>query len=213
MADERFKNLAHSLASFLPGLAASIDVVEERLRVHGLQDDRDLRRTLTAMRSGASDLERLTEALAAMGASGEAQCDIREVVNAVLAVHEERLLRNNIGLRAVLPESDVSTLVRVPFAVCFMALDNLIRNSTEAIVASGKIEVIVERENRRVACRVQDDGPGLAGIKPEGGAVAGKMKGGTGLRSSRESLEEYAAQLEVSNPGPGGTVFTVLLPC
>jgi signal transduction histidine kinase len=94
---------------------------------------------------------------------------------------------------------------------------NLIDNALDAVLPSGRVDVVVAREGQRVAVRVIDDGPG---IPPE---VVGRMfepffttkpvgKGtGLGLDIVRRLLAHNDARIDVDSK-PGHTQFTVSLP-
>lgn len=98
------------------------------------------------------------------------------------------------------------------------ALENLIKNGLDALAGSGgTIRISVGRESeRRVAIRIQDDGPGVSpSVRStlfEPGVTTKKGGWGVGLSLARRIVEDvHRGRLTLDPSGPGAT-FVVELP-
>jgi signal transduction histidine kinase len=98
------------------------------------------------------------------------------------------------------------------------ALENLVKNALDALAGSGgTIHLWAERDSpRRVAVRVQDDGPGVAtavrGTIFEPGVTTKKGGWGVGLSLSRRIVEDVHHGRLLLAPSERGALFVATLP-
>jgi signal transduction histidine kinase len=107
--------------------------------------------------------------------------------------------------------------VRIDAMMLRRALDNLVRNATQAIpLREGRIEVRVQREGQNAVIEVADDGPGIA---PDQRArvfdpyFTTKREGtGLGLAIVKKVVLEHGGEVSASASDLGGAAFIVRLP-
>jgi signal transduction histidine kinase len=95
-------------------------------------------------------------------------------------------------------------------------LANLVRNATEAVGASGNVEIRTVGRNREVAVEIDDSGPGI----PAGEAekifepfyTTRKTGTGLGLAVVRSIAEAHGGEVKATPSPLGGARFTVTLP-
>ena len=96
-------------------------------------------------------------------------------------------------------------------------IDNLIRNSMEAIDKNGKLIVSTEKNNQYGIIRISDDGPGIppdvAETLFEPFVTSGKQKGtGLGLAVVNKVIEEHGGKITVESKQGDGACFRISLP-
>ncbi len=96
-------------------------------------------------------------------------------------------------------------------------IDNLIRNSLEAIDKNGKVTVSTEKNGKYGTIRISDDGPGIplkvADTLFEPFVSSGKEKGtGLGLAVVHKVIEEHGGEISVENNEGRGASFNISLP-
>jgi signal transduction histidine kinase len=100
----------------------------------------------------------------------------------------------------------------------YRVLLNLVRNAREAIgERPGRIGVVAEAREGEVELRVVDDGPGVpAAVEPRlfesFGGTSKDGGSGLGLAICREIVRAHGGEIELTETGPEGTVFTIRLP-
>jgi signal transduction histidine kinase len=111
--------------------------------------------------------------------------------------------------------------VRIDAMMLRRAVDNLVRNSVQAISAdpgrnAGRVRVRALREPRHALLQVDDDGPGVA---PDGRArvfdpyYTTKSEGtGLGLAIVKKVVLEHGGEIDCAESELGGALFTIRLP-
>lgn len=130
--------------------------------------------------------------------------DELEMVREYLAIEEARFpdrLRYTIDASADALETPVPPLILQPL------VENAVRHGVSRTSTAGRIVVQAVVENSSLLLSVSDDGPGIETTAPDGH--------GTGLRNTRERLEELYGEngrLDLQRRAMGGTVVTVTIP-
>jgi two-component system, NtrC family, sensor kinase len=142
--------------------------------------------------------------------------DVRDLVDATIALHEDLFEPKNIQLqRGAIP----SIRVRGNFHDLQQVLTNILLNARDAVSDGGHISIHAAEENGQAVIRIRDDGPGIA---PD---IAGRLfeplvttkrgQGGTGLglAISRRIVNASDGDITVTSRPGEGAEFSVSLPC
>lgn len=130
--------------------------------------------------------------------------DELDMVREYLAIEQARFpdrLRYTIDASAEAMETFVPPLILQPL------VENAVRHGVSRASTAGKIDVSAAVNNGTLSLTVRDDGPGIRNDSP--------IPGGTGLRNTRERLEELygtGGRLDVRRDGAIGTVATLTIP-
>jgi two-component system LytT family sensor kinase len=130
--------------------------------------------------------------------------DELDMVREYLAIEQARFpdrLRYTIDASAEAMETMVPPLILQPL------VENAVRHGVSRVSTAGRIDVRALVDNGSLSLMVSDDGPGFRQEAWE--------NGGTGLRNTRERLEELygtRGHLDVRRSGVVGTVATVVIP-
>ncbi|WP_424933551.1 sensor histidine kinase [Amaricoccus macauensis] len=138
----------------------------------------------------------------------------------VCEVVENERQTTNTRLVEIRSEVSPDVMVRADAEQLFRVLSNLIRNSAQAIAASGQagsVRVEASQQDGRTFIRVADTGPGLPPkardnlFKPfQGGARQGGN--GLGLVIADEIIRGHGGTLALEVSDENGTVFAISLP-
>ena len=204
--------ITHQLSNFASGMSGSVEILDEATRLGKMHADDDTKRTIRAMKESTTRLQQLLEPLSTMTVVDERRpCDLQEAIREAEKLHSFSLREKDIVLKR--PPNEQSMLIDIPFYVATLALANLITNSLDAIGRTGTIEITTEDTRDVLVCHVKDDGPGLPISNPfDLGVTTKERSGGWGLYLTRRSLRENQSEIQVTDPGPGGTVFTLRFP-
>ena len=175
-------------------------------------------KTVAALRRAVN----LCESTLAFGRAEEAppvlnRCVLSNIVDDVLAA--ERLAAADTCVKLV-SEVPASLMVTCDGEHMYRALQNLVRNARQAIMASrktGRITVRAREDDTVLCIGVEDDGPGLPPkarehlFQPFQG---GTRKGGAGLglAISAELVRGHGGRLELARTGQDGSLFLLSLP-
>ncbi|HEX6315037.1 MAG TPA: histidine kinase [Gemmatimonadaceae bacterium] len=130
--------------------------------------------------------------------------DELETVREYLAIEQARFpdrLRYTIDASTEALETLVPPLILQPL------VENAVRHGVSRASTAGRIDVRASVDNGSLSLVVSDDGPGFRQEASE--------NGGTGLRNTRERLEELYGRhghLDIRRRGAIGTVATVVIP-
>jgi signal transduction histidine kinase len=141
--------------------------------------------------------------------------DLVGVVRRALALVEGRARRQNVGLRAELPEGPLYLLID-PEQI-HQVLVNLLLNALDALPRGGTVAVrIVRPTSEPVEVEVRDTGPGIAPrirerlFEP---FVSSKENGlGLGLSICKRLVEAHGGGIRGENGAEGGALFAFTLP-
>ena len=210
-------SVAHSVKNMLAGLRGGAYMVEqgalqknERLSEQGLEM---LNRNIKQVKSFVSDLLTLSKPREPEVSLVNAHNLMQEAVEIMKSDAESQ------GVRFSMSGHDQGLMVEVEKKALLDALMNLLSNAIDAasLVTSGFAKAAVERMNRTVIFKVEDNGPGLekeAKEKLFTGFFSTKGAAGTGLGLMvvKKTAEEHGGGIEYSAPPEGGAVFKIVLP-
>lgn len=130
--------------------------------------------------------------------------DELDMVREYLAIEQARFpdrLRYTIDASPEAMETPVPPLILQPL------VENAVRHGVSRASTAGRIDVNATVNNGTLSLTVRDDGPGIETVL--------SSNGGTGLRNTRERIEElygFGGRLDVRRDGPVGTVATLTIP-
>jgi sensor histidine kinase YesM len=151
-----------------------------------------------------SDLLRMT--LENAGAQEVSLKEEMEFLEGYLEIEQIRF-RDRLRVRVDI-EADVLD-AHVPSFILQPLVENAIRHGIAPKLNSGKIEIIVRRENKMLRLEVRDNG---AGLESNGG---GLLKEGIGLTNTRGRLAQLYGKnhhFQVRNVSGGGVLATIIIP-
>ncbi len=116
----------------------------------------------------------------------------------------------------------IKTYSDIPEILCYpdelnQVWINLIHNAADAMNGKGRLEIAVSAQNRQIAVRITDSGPGIPEsitdriFEPFFTTKAPGEGSGLGLDIVRKIIDRHQGRTEVQSQ-PGKTVFTVFLP-
>jgi signal transduction histidine kinase len=166
-------------------------------------------------RSGRTDeADALLDRLGALfqrvqSTSTQAEVPLEEELDMVRQYLEIEQARHRDRLTAEIEATPEARRCLVPPLLLQPLVENSIRHGISAASSAGRVEVRARIEGDRLLIDVRDDGPGTSGAN---GASAGS---GTGLRNTRERLEQLyggGAALTAGSGDEGGFLVEVYLP-
>jgi two-component system sensor kinase FixL len=168
-------------------------------------------------RRAAEVVQRLRK-LVRSGSVSKARHEIDQIIKNILLLFDFELKRAKADLIYV-PSEQVQELY-VDEIHIQQIIVNLVKNSLDAIVLAGqpdgRIEIRVDRSATDILISVTDNGPGVAqqhrGSLFEPFFTTKPAGVGLGLSICRNIAEAHGGSLRHSEPGDGGSRFTLLLP-
>ncbi|MDT7688108.1 MAG: two-component system, LytTR family, sensor kinase [Acidobacteriota bacterium] len=143
--------------------------------------------------------------------SGAAEVSLQKELEFLTCYLEIERVRFNDRLTTSLEVEPGALDIPVPNLILQPIVENALRHGIAQSSAPGRVEISAKRENGSLRIRVQDNGPGLAGVtRPHMG-----LKEGVGLSNTRARLEQlYGAshRFELSNAPGGGLLVTLVIP-
>lgn len=208
--------MTHQLANFMRGFSSSVLNLEEALQTKRLQTDDITALSIREMSGSVRKLSDLLKPLTSMTIMNQRRpCNLREVIDHAYELHRFLFQQKQTSF-TVQGLDDQPVLIDIPYDVATLALANLISNSLDAIEADGSIEIQVQtdRNGGMVRCHVIDNGRGVPDLVRSSdpfrlGVTSRDGSGGWGLYLTKRSLMENQANVEMTKPGPGGTIFTL----
>lgn len=173
----------------------------------------DIEADILDMRRSAERLHGLADAVLKPSAmDGRLVYPLSELVHEVHNLYAPILKQRRIDFLEEVPRTlEVAT----PSYAVHLALVSLISNSIDAIKEDGRIRVVARPPlDGFVDCDVIDSGPGIQLPDPQVVFDLGqstKGSGGMGLFMVRQLLEAVGAKIQLTNPTPGQTTFTIHL--
>ena len=142
--------------------------------------------------------------------------DVNALLEAVLEQHQCRLVKSGIVLSTRLAADN--PMLQAAFAPLSQALGSVVTNALEAMPDGGRLSVSTENKDngRLIVMTIVDDGPGMSketlqnapkpffSTKPSGT--------GLGLPLTRQIIERFGGQLELSSEVARGLTVTVSVP-
>jgi len=165
------------------------------------------------------DLERLqtiTERFSRIGSTPNLErMDLRESVRRAVAYLDGRIGGN---ARIELTEGTVALPVMLNQALFEWVVENLTKNSVDAMGGEGTLRVVLSKLGRQAVCDVIDTGKGISATQHlsvfQPGITTRKRGWGLGLALARRIVEKYhKGRIFVQKSEPGkGTTMRILLP-
>lgn len=209
--------MTHQLVNFVRGFSGSILNLEEALQTGRLQTDNLTAQGIQELSGSVQKLSDLLKPLTSITTMNQRRpCNLQEVVNHAYELHKFLFRQKRVSFTVRGLNDNTLVHVNIPYDVATLALGNLISNSLDAIDADGSIEIDVQtyREGGMVRCHVIDDGRGVPEMVRSSdpfrlGVTSKDGSGGWGLYLTKRALLENQANVELTKPGPGGTIFTL----
>jgi len=217
-ADEQrrrlMSDLGHELRTPLAVIRGEIEAVIDGVRDGGAEHMASLLDEVEVLERLIEDLRVLTLSEAGKLPLQVEPTDLVGVVEEVAASYRQTAAQS--GIDVVVEGPSRSPAVSMDPVRIRQALANLVVNSIRAMPNGGRITFEVTVEDDRVAVRVVDDGPGIAG-QPEdafGRFVKSEDSPGSGLGLSiaRGLVRAHDGDLAITASGPEGTTAQMWLP-
>jgi PAS domain S-box-containing protein len=204
---------AHEVGNPLNSMLLQLQVLQRR--VARPDPDKPIAPKINLLLAEVRRLSALLDDFRSLRDPNEFQVEPTDVAGVVRDV--SCLLSAGASARSVEVECEVDE--QLPRVLCSanklkQVLINLCKNGMEAMPGGGKLRLTAHPECNRVCIEVIDQGPGI----PEGVDVFApfattKCRGtGLGLPLARDIVNAHAGDLRYVS-APGGTTFTVSLPC
>jgi signal transduction histidine kinase len=206
--------LIHQVTNMVKGMQGPISTLVDAFTVGKLQCEGEIGRLIALMSKSAKQLLELISPITNITKlDTHRPCRVLEAAVHAKSLFDMPLRQREIELKIMVdPEIEID----LPFHVAGFALANLVTNAIDALNGKGTIEIHAEDAGDVVYCHVSDDGPGVpASIRDrifELGITTKQGSGGWGLYLVYRSLGENRCRIDLTNPGPGGTRFTIRFP-
>lgn len=201
------KETAHQLGTPISSMMAWTEVLKE-----SYPDDE----LIPEMEKDVRRLQRIAERFSKIGSAPElVPTSINEVLQRVVEYMERRTSKK-VVIQSLLPLEPV--IVNMNASLFEWVIENLCKNAVDAMEGSGRITIMMQREDNRLAIEVSDTGKGIARrnlqtvFKP--GYTTKKRGWGLGLSLAKRIIEEYHhGKIYVLRSEVGvGTTFKIEVP-
>jgi nitrogen fixation/metabolism regulation signal transduction histidine kinase len=217
------RRLAHEIKNPLTPIQLAVQEVQRSYRGDDAAYRKRLDDALAIVEEEVATLRRLVSEFSAFAKLPQASLEpadlnefVRELGRSLQTVAEELEGRASVSVECIAAENALP--VRIDAMMLKRAVDNLVRNSVQALAAGGRGRVRVRTERARgyALLQVADDGPGVA---PEDRSrvfdpyYTTKVDGtGLGLAIVKKVVLEHAGEIECGPSELGGAMFTIRLP-
>ncbi len=143
-------------------------------------------------------------------------CSIKEIINTV--VSQIDYLKENKKIQIIKTFASRLPKINVDKEQIKDVISNIINNSIQAILKSGKIEITAYRKDNFIAVEISDNGVGIASenlnkiFKPFFSTKEYGKGTGLGLAFAKRVVGEHEGDIEVVAKKEKGTTFKILLP-
>jgi signal transduction histidine kinase len=204
----------HQLSNMIQGQTITIGNLLDAVALKKLVADEKIVRRIHTMQEAAQDMQELFRSFDRITKiDKDRPCQLRDAV-----LHAFKLFRVSLDHRQIKYEMQVSEniTIDVPLNVAALALANLVGNAKDAVSVGGEIKIEAEMNGEFALCRVRDNGNGMPNelrkIIFEPKDSPREAGSGLGLYLTYHSLMENRSNIELTETGPTGTVFTVKFP-
>ncbi|MBI2966666.1 MAG: HAMP domain-containing histidine kinase [Bacteroidetes bacterium] len=200
------KETAHQLGTPVSSLLAWADLLREKGENPALLEE---------MRKDIVRLESITERFSKIGSPPDLEHTPvnQSVTNAVRYITSRT--SESARFDVSVPDSPVMALLHPPLFE--WVLENLLRNSVDAINGKGNISIVVSEDTQNIYIDISDDGKGIPSSKHKTifkpGYTTKERGWGLGLSLSKRIIEEYhKGKIFVKHSEPGkGTAIRIML--
>lgn len=213
--------LLHELGKLVKGITAPLSTIIKAYKAKQLEvKEPIIGETIMSLDEHfvavSNYLDDIDEIRGTTNVDNQRPCRLVDVVGKLKKLHSQMLKQSNTQLDIRVPEELV---VDVSFDVAYLALSTLIENAEDVLkqrADGGIIRIEADYQGEGIECHVWDNGPGVPPpFIPRLFRVGGTTKqgsGGWGLYLIKNNLELNRSKVELTDPGPGGTRFTISFP-
>lgn len=220
--------IIHQLVNMTRDQMSASSTLRASLRMGTLQTENErLKRIIYNMSESGRSMLELTQSITNITKVDDTRpCNLAKAVEHARELFNISIAQNGIAFKF---QVDPNLMIDVPYYVAALALANLVSNAKDALKAGAKgidqhnrrIEVSAEEtqdENGNVwiHCYVMDTGPGVPEAIREKifhlGFSTNQNSGGWGLYLVKRALRENGGNIELLDPGPNTTTFSIRFP-
>jgi len=207
------KETAHQLGTPISSLLAWHEVLKLQAEESG---DPFQQQITTEVGRDLERLQTITERFSRIGSTPSLEnADFRASVRKAVAYLDGRIGNNT---RIELEEGPAALTVLLNQALFEWVIENLTKNSVDAMGGQGTIQIVLGRQGRQAVCDIIDTGKGIPSTQHlsvfQPGITTRKRGWGLGLALARRIVEKYhKGRIFVHRSEPGkGTCMRILLP-
>jgi nitrogen fixation/metabolism regulation signal transduction histidine kinase len=220
------RRLAHEIKNPLTPIQLAVQEVHRSYRGDDPVYRERLGDALAIVEEEVATLRRLVSEFSAFAKLPQARLEpadlnefVRELGRSLQGVAEELEGKASVSVECIAASSALP--VRIDAMMLKRAVDNLVRNSVQAVAAAGPgvrghVRVRAERAGGFALLQVADDGPGVAAehrARVFDPYYTTKIEGtGLGLAIVKKVVLEHAGEIECGPSELGGAMFTIRLP-
>lgn len=221
---KKMEFIAHQIinaARDLMSASTTLDISRQMGKLN--TEDEVLIRLLCSMKVSTENLLRLTNWIRNFDEMDKhRQCQLKDAVQYAYSLCSVSIAEGDIEfMNEINPDLDL--IVDITFSDASLLLATLVSNAKDAVNKLGPhesgqrfIRVAAEDQTDFVICRVIDGGTGVEEEYRDKLFVPGfttkPRHDGKGLSMAAEVLEKNGGTIELTDPGPGTTTFTVIFP-
>lgn len=218
MVGQMASKVAHEIRNPLSSISLNSELLLDELETFKNADTQEARELLLSIASEIDRLVNLTEEYLNFSRLPRPKLqpvDVNDLVNELALFFSEELAQKHIRISTSLNRDLPS--IHIDKAQLRRALINLIRNSKEAIPATGG-DIILSTEwvDSKVVITVKDTGEGISeqAMKSIFNPFFSTKSFGTGLGLplARQIIEDHGGQIACQSKVGQGTIFTIMLP-
>ena len=209
--------LAHEIRNPLSTIGLNLQLVKEEFEGAETVRDKRTHKRISVVQEEVKRLQAILEEFLRFVRSPEVRAqpgDLNQLLQSLVDFMAPEMAGRGIALR-YFPEH-AAVVAPIDRDQLRAALLNLLRNAQDACREGDQVLVSVRLEEREVAVRVTDTGPGMSpevrqrAFQPY---FSTKQSGsGLGLPTARRIVEEHGGRIELTSEVGKGTQFTIHLP-
>jgi two-component system sensor histidine kinase HydH len=208
--------LAAGVAHEIRNPLNAINIITQRLQYEYDIDDDDYRNLTTTVRNEVARVNRIIEQFLDYTRPTQLvveKVDIKEIIMEVYNLVESEAREKNIKVEKLFEHKDMLNLDKDKMKQVFL---NLMRNSIQAVVENGKIDIITAQDGGIISILIKDTGKGIApeNIKKVFNPyfTTKKLGSGIGLSIVHKIITEHNGNINVTSEPGKQTVFKINLP-
>ncbi len=205
------KETAHQLGTPISAIMAWIEILRERLE--GKDEEQEI---LNELMNDVNRLDLVADRFSKIGSAPK--LERTNIHKELIACQNYMMKRSPKKVEFVFPKKDPAYFVMINQHLFDWVVENLLRNSLDAMDGKGKISATIYQEDNYVCIDLSDTGKGIPANKQKTVFKPGystKQRGwGLGLSLAKRIIENYhKGKIFVKKSAEGeGTTFTIKLP-